>query len=320
LHDTGVVVRGALIIFAAAVALIGCLAGVTKAQPAASEPEASSAEGETIVVVGSRDRRDPVSAFVDDATMETGGQIAKFAAPICPISLGLPPGHGEVIEARVRQIAQYLGLGVAAGDCQPNVVVIVAEEGGDFVRQLRRERPRAFAALQLAELRGVMRLAGPVRAWQVVEPRGADGRPMRRISFIEGGGGPPRYVANGYELAGVVPSLTSRPTRQDLSLSFVVFDLPAIDGLSLLQIADYAAMRTLARTAGAGLPARRSILTLFDNRNAGAEPVRELTNWDAAYLRALYGTNNVVTAQQQRSNMSRVMRRELAPAANGRGF
>jgi hypothetical protein len=298
-------VRRASAIVATAFALVW--PGAPRAQPAAPEPAA-----ETIVVTG--DRRDPIAAFVEDVTVETGDQIAKFATPICPVSLGLPPGHGEVIEARMRQIGQYLGLGAAAAGCRPNVVVIVAAEGGDFVRQLRRERPDIFAALALRELRGIMRLTGPVRAWQVVEPHGADGRPMRRISFIEGGGGPPRPVAgHGYELTGVTASRTSLPTRQDLSLSFIVLDLAAIEGLSLLQIADYAAMRALARTEGAGLPARRSILTLFGDRDAGAPPAAELTNWDEAYLRALYRTSNVVTAHQQRSSMSQAMRRELAP-------
>jgi hypothetical protein len=306
-------VRRASILLATAVVLLGCWSGATGAQPAASEPPEKSAEAETIVVTGSRDRRDPVSAFVEDVTVETGDQIAKFTTPICPVGLGLPTGHGEAIEARMRQIAQYIGLGAAAVDCRPNIVVIVAEEGGDFVRQLRRERPDLFAALTLAERRAIMRLAGPARAWQIVEPHGADGRPMRRIAFVPGAGGPPRYVPNGYELTGVTPSLTSRSTRQDLALSFVVFDLEAIEGLSLLQLADYAAMRALARTEGGGLPARHSILTLFSDRNAGADPVGELTNWDAAYLRALYRTGNVVTAHQQRSTISRTMRGELAP-------
>lgn len=317
MRDTDAAVRRTSVIFAAAAALLGCLSGVTRAQPATSDFRERSAEEETIVVVGSRDRRDPVSAFVEDVTVETDGQIAKFATPICPISLGLPPGNGEVIEARVRLIAQHLGLDTAAADCRPNLVVIVTADGGDFVRLLRRERPTLLAALPLSELRGIMHLAGPVRAWQVVEPRGADGRPMRRIAFVPSSSGPPRYVPNGYELAGVVPSLTSRSTRQDLSLSFVVFDLAAIDGLSLLQIADYAAMRALARTEGVGLPAQRSILTLFGDRNTGPGPVRELTNWDEAYLRALYRTSNVVSAHQQRSNMSRAMRHELAAASDG---
>lgn len=298
---------------------IGMAAALSAESRGASQtPEQPAAVGDAeaerdIIVFGSRQRRDPVVAFVEAVTVETGDQIAKFATPICPISLGLPPEQGAFIEARARQIAQHLGLGVSAGDCRPNIVIIVAGQGGDFVRQLRHHRPELFNALEQAHVRQIMRLSGPVRAWQVVEARGADGRPMERVSFLETGPGQaPRPIANGYMLTGVIPSLTSRPTRQDLSLSFIVFDLAAVEGLTLLQIADHAAMRALARTEVTGLPARRSILTLFSDRNAGAEPVPELTNWDTAYLSALYRTNNTVTAHQQRSNMSRTMRRELA--------
>jgi hypothetical protein len=216
-----------------------------------------------------------------------------------------------VIESRIRQVADHLGIGSAAGECRPNVVVIVADEGGDFVRRLRRERPELFAALELSDVQTVMRLPGPVRAWQVVEPHGADGRPMERISSLDTGPGqPPRPVVRGYVLNGVMPSLTQRPTRQHLSLSFIVFDLEAIEGLTLLQIADHAAIRALARTAAAPIPPGRSILNLFRDREAEAA-AGELTAWDAAYLRALYRTTNVVTAQQQRSSVARTMRRDL---------
>lgn len=265
-----------------------------------------------IIVTGVRDGRDPIFAFIEEVTVETDGQIAKFAVPICPIAIGLPVGHAEVIEARIRQIADHLGLGAEEGPCRANVVVAVADEGGDFVRQLRRERPEVFAALELPDIRSIMRLRGPVRAWQVVEPRGIDGRPMERISFIQTGPSePPRPVARGFMLTGVMPSITGRPIRQDIVHSFIVFDVDALEGLTLLQIADHAAMRALARTTAAPLQAGRSIITLFADRDRSAEAARELTSWDAAYLRALYRTSNAVTAHQQRGNLARTMRRDL---------
>ena len=94
-------------------------------------------------------------------------------------------------------------------------------------------------------------------------------------------------------------------------MSFVVFDLAAIEGLTLLQIADHAAMRALARTSPAALPARRSILTLFADRDAGSDPAGELTGWDIAYLAALYRTGNVVSAHQHQASIARTMRAEL---------
>lgn len=279
----------------------------------AALPAAGQDRGEpeqTVVVTGELQREEAIQSFVEEVTVETGDQIARFAAPVCPASFGLPAGHNEAIAARIRQIADHLGLGSGGAGCRPNVVLIFADNGGHFVHRLRRERPDLFMDLELPDVRAVLRAPGPVRIWQAIEPRGADGRPMEAISFIEVGGRL-QYVGRARHLAGVMPSLTQRATRQDLAISFVVFDLDSVEGLTLLQIADYAAMRTLARTDAGGAPARRSILGLFDTSGTGAAPAAELTNWDAAYLRALYRTGNTLTARQQRSNIARTMRRDL---------
>lgn len=282
--------------------------GIAQAQDLAVQ---GAGQGGEIVVTGARNRDEAVRDYVEAITVETDDQLAKFAAPICPASFGLPAGHNEAINARVRRIADFIGIGSGGPGCRPNVVIVIAERGGDFVRRLHGERPDLFTALELSSIRRVLQAEGPVRAWQVIEPRGADGRPMERISSLEMGGGPPRPVLRGYVLRGVTPSLTQKPTRQDLALSFIVFDLDAVEGLTLLQIADYAAMRALARTEAASMSRRRSILSLLDDRNAGYAPAGELTNWDAAYLSALYRTGNSISASQQRANMARTIMRAL---------
>jgi hypothetical protein len=273
------------------------------------QPPAQPSSEEQILVTGSRSAREPVHAFVESVTVESDDQIAKFAAPICPVALGLPEGQSEVIVTRLRQIAQHLGIGAGGRGCAPNLVVVVSDSGSEFMRRLHREHPALFSMFELSEIREIMRLEGPVRAWQLVEPRGADGRPMQRITFLDGQ--PPRYIPRGYQLTGVMPSITQTPTRQDLALSFVVFDVEALDGLTLLQIADHAAIRALARTRPSAMPAGRSILGLFEDRRSGAGPADELTPWDSAYLTALYRTMNNVTAQRQRSGIARSMRQEL---------
>lgn len=267
-----------------------------------------------VVVTGERDRNraEPVRSYIEAVTIETEDQIARFESPICPASFGLPPGQNEMVAERVRLVAEHLGVRTADRGCSPNVVIIVADDGEHFLRTLRRKRPALFAHLPLADIRAMLRLEGPARAWHQVETRGADGRPMERINWLETGAStPPRYIVRGHRLPGIVPSLIGRPTRQDLSLAFVVFDLDALEGLTLLQIADHAAIRALARTRPAALPARRSILGLFVDRGSGVTPVEELTGWDVAYLQALYRSGNTSAANQQRGNMSRLMRAEL---------
>ena len=268
-----------------------------------------------ILVTGERDRAGAVHQFVESVTLESDDQIARFATPVCPASFGLAPAHNEVVAERLRLIARHVGIPVAEPDCRPNLVVVVTDGGERFFRELRRERPLLFTDLELSDVRAMMRLEGPVRAWQLVLPHGADGRPLERIAWLQMGNGPPRYIPHGYRLPGVMPSLNQRPTRQDLMAAFVVFDLDAVEGLTLLQIADHAAMRAFARTASAGLPPRRSILTLFAERRAGGAPAEELTGWDEAYLRALYRGSNALSAHRQRANVARTMRRELARPA-----
>ena len=282
---------------------LAALIALAAAAPLAAQPQEQPSQ--EIVVTGDRDPEESVRAFVEAVTVETDDQIARFESPICPAAFGLPAGHSEVIVERIRLIAEHLEIPLAGRGCTPNVVVLVADRGGEVVRRLRRERPDMFAALELSDIRDVMRLDGPVRAWQLTELRGADGR---RLDWIEVG----RERRLRPSLSGVMPSLTQRPTRHDLSVAFILFDLDAVEGLTLLQIADHAAMRALARTEPAALPARRSILTLFRDRDAGGAPAEELTGWDAAYLRALYRTGNTVSAHQQRSSLARTMRQDIA--------
>ena len=264
-----------------------------------------------IVVTGERDREEAIHDFIDTVTVEANGQMATFRTDVCPAGFGLPAAYNDIVASRIREVAKKADIPVADPDCDPNLVVIVADDGYEFFEELRRDRPTLFHALELSEIRDVREAEGPVRAWQVVELRGSDGRKPERISFIEGLGGPPRYVPRGYKLTGVVPSRILKATRRDLAISFVVFDLAAIEGLTLTQIADHAAMRTLARTGPpeAGAP---TILALFEEGGYRAD---SLTDWDAAYLKSLYATSNAVSASQQQSNMARLIGEQLEPAS-----
>jgi hypothetical protein len=288
----------------AAIALAWLPAAFLQAQP----PE--SADADEIVVTGQRDREEAIHEFIDAVTIEVNDQMATFRVDVCPASFGLPAPYNEIVASRIRQVADEAGVPVAEPGCDPNLVVMVADDSLDLFDQFRKDRPALFHALELSEIRDVREAEGPVRAWQVVELRGSDGRKPERIAFIEGLGGPPRYVSRGYKLTGVLPSRILKATRPDLAISFVVFDLAAIEGLTLTQIADHAAMRTLAKTdaAKAGAP---TILALFEE---GGYRAGGLTTWDAAYLKSLYATTNTVSASQQQSNMERLIGEELEEA------
>jgi hypothetical protein len=272
----------------------------------ALQPQAELSD--TIVVTGQRDREEAIHEFIEKVTVETSDQIAQFQSRVCPASFGLPNAYNDVVVSRIRRIAEAVGAPLAKRNCDPNLVVIVADDSRDFFEEFRRDRSTLFGTLELADIRDVNEAEGPVRAWQIVELHGSDGRKPQWVRIQPGSR--PRPM-----LTGVMPTRIPKSTRRDLAISFVVFDLAATDGLTLTQIADHAAMRALARTSAAsGAP---SILALFED---GGHRANGLTRWDEAYLRSLYATNNTVSASQQQSNMARLIGRELdeeePPSAN----
>lgn len=270
---------------------------------AASQAQPPKSGADEIVVTGQRDREDAIHQFIETVTVETSGQLATFRVPVCPMSFGLPAAYNEVVARRIREVAGGAGVPLAEPGCDPNLVVIVADDSRDFFDAFRRDRPTLFHALELSDIRDVQKAEGPVRAWQLVQLRGSDGRPARWVRVQVGKSiSPPRQM-----LDGLTPSRIQKGTRRDLSISFVVFDLVATDGLTLTQIADHAAMRALARTEAADAGAA-SILALFSEGGYRADA---LTPWDAAYLKSLYATNNTVSASQQQSNMARLIGKAL---------
>lgn len=76
--------------------------------------------------------------------------------------------------------------------------------------------------------------------------------------------------------------------RKDIKASVVMIDIAAANGMSPEQIADYAAMRGLARTRPPTQSGTVStILSLFDK--GGIAPLN-MTRFDHAYLRSVYGS------------------------------
>ena len=269
---------------------------------------------QAIVVTGTRTTSKAIARYVDSITAPVGDQIARFRDPICPASFGLPAPYNRVIEQRIREDAMNVGLRVAGEGCDANVVLIVADEPRPLIESLRRERPQMFNGLEFRQIEEVLRTKEPVRTWQAMAPRGSDGRPLERAMFLESAGGPPRPIGgNG---AWVNPAASNSRIRQniqtDLVSSFVVVSAQAVDGLTLTQIADYAAMRALAETRAPAGPGAPTILSLFDKDSASVG-ASELTGWDLVYLQSLYRTDNGLAAHSQESAIAGAIRRELQP-------
>ena len=246
----------------------------------------------------------PASAqdLVEAVTLEADGQLTRFHDPVCPLSEGLPADYNRVIEARVRSLARAAGIAIARRGCRPNLVVLVAEDPVEAVDLLRRRRPDIFVGLDPTDIRRVLAADGPVRSWRSSEARRIEGAPIAetRDSVIR---------QEVHLVHGIPASLLRERSRRDLRLSVVLFDLASIDGLSLMQIADHAAMRALAATRPASVAAGRSILGLFEPQAGARLPAA--TPWDLAYLRALYRSDGALRASAQRVVIGRLIERDL---------
>lgn len=95
-------------------------------------------------------------------------------------------------------------------------------------------------------------------------------------------------------------------------MGIVVIDRAQIEGKSLRQLADLAAMHLLLDVRlEAGKRNKNSILSLFEGRREGVLPPRRTSTLDRGAVAGLFGQEeNNRTAAQQRQNIARVIEKE----------
>ncbi len=180
--------------------------------------------------------------------------------------------------ARIRANAERFGLRTAdADDCRPNLIVAFLGDGQDYLRRLHDERGYMFQSMDRSQVRELLAVEGPARAWVTTEARTRDGMQIgRRENLVD----VPR--------AGMwaAHSLIYIPTRRDITAAMVLIDRDAIDGLSVNQLADFASLHGFADFVPEAREDVPTIQTLF----AGGQAPSGLTEFDIAYLERLYAS------------------------------
>ncbi|THD35149.1 MAG: hypothetical protein E7773_11895 [Sphingomonas sp.] len=273
-------------------ALLAIVPGTAFAQTAADQND--------IVI---RDRalpdRKAAEAYVANISLRSDGQLARFHQPVCPSVVGLPAEHAAIVERRILADATAAKAPVTKKlPCTPNLIVIIATSGRDLVSDMKTSRPGWLTGLSIADI-DALTAEGPARAWSITSLRNEDGEGIgqpRGSSQRDPLGDAPAFRVRS-------ASIVRQPNRQDVEASFVVIDRAATVGLSLRQVADYAAMRGLAHTRppASGGPVD-TILSVLDG--AATRP-RELTASDSAYLRALYARDGLDSAVAERNAIAR---------------
>lgn len=207
--------------------------------------------------------------------------LARFEDPLCPGIVGVAQDSAVTMVGLIRQNAAELGLRLADPEgCEPNLLVLVIDDPRGYLAGLRERKPYLFDDLGDAELATLFDRPGPAHTWTRVLVRSRDGLdvwPTRSLQDIP------------WTAMHAAHSLIYVPTRRDIDTALVLIDRKAVQGMSVVQIADYATMAGLSGNQAERLSdPGETIRNLFDVDPA-ARP-KSLTRSDRVFLKTLYST------------------------------
>jgi hypothetical protein len=277
--------------------------GVLLGLPAVAQDRPAPSPGtDDIVVVGNRQARDKqIEEFIRTLTPTAGADaLARFdGAAVCPKAVGLGDAFDKAVTERMRRIATAANIRLAQDTCRyPNALVVFADDKDAMIARLGKRYPWLFLdgrGEQIAMPKG----SGPATAWHIRGMVGAYGQAI-------GGSSGSTPV-----LATTTPgSRLSVPVRPVFLMSVVIIRRDSVAGLTVTQVADYAAMRSFsdadpAKARGAGAP---TILTVIETPMGGETPL-SLTRWDLSFLRGLYAATPDRNAAAQRGEIGDYMKR-----------
>lgn len=275
----------------------------------------SEAEERSIVVTGDRERPSQreisrQARDISDITSDIYDRpLARIEDRLCPGVIGLRRDAAELMVDRIRWNAERLDmwLGDEAG-CSPNLIIAFVEDGKTQIAELQDKQPWLFQSMSIPERKALLEEDGPVRVWTTAQMRTRDGMPIPRRETLDTPPTVQMWMAH---------SKIYLTVREDITQVVILFDSDAVRGKSVIQLADYATMRSFARTKPAAADARLdTILTLFE---AAQEPPPGLTDFDQAYLRSVYDSIPNLPAATKLLGVNRQlsrMEKELEKAAD----
>lgn len=279
------------------------LSGLMAFQASTSQPAAQDATRIDDIVVSARRDADQIRSFLDDISLpERSLNTARFFNKVCVGVVNLRPDAAQLIADRVSLVAEEVGLEAGEPGCTPNILVIATNDGAGLARGLVERKRRAFDPGGSGMVRNRSALEAfqsgddAIRWWHVAVP--VDSHTGQRAVRLPG------------EEAPMITGVTSRlrtELRHDISRVIVILDMNRLEGLHFGQVADYISMVSLSQVdAGGNFAGYDSILAMLaDNRQ-----IQTMTEWDEAYLKALYGAElNQVTKSRQQGEIARLMER-----------
>ena len=241
-----------------------------------------------------------VSAFVRGITRNPGFSedepLVRWSTPICFYLAGLTAEQVKLVLARLSQTSSSAGAPLARTPCQPNFVILATSEPERALEASYAHNPQLFGNATSAQIRQFLESsqARPVRVWYNIN--------LGRKSGVHNGHFVPS--SNQAESSPFVGN-----TAFDFYSIVAIIDTNRTQHSRLDQLADYLVMAGLTNVdLDSDLGSAPSILRLF--ASSGENQPSGLSGWDAAFLKALYQSNQ--TSRTQRSEITERVAHDIA--------
>jgi hypothetical protein len=220
---------------------------------------------------------DFVRAITRNPGLSDDDSLVRWNTPICPLVVGLPAGDAKIVSDRLSQISATAGAPLARAPCQANFIIIATSEPDRVLNAWYARDKRLFGDATPAQIRQFLERSQsrPVRVWYNINTGRKSG--TRNGHFI-----PSNTRAESSAFVG--------NTVFDFFSIFAIIDTHRTELTALDRLADYVSMAGLANVnLEADLGSAPSVLRLFAASRDGQPS--GLSRWDAAFLRALYQSN-----------------------------
>jgi hypothetical protein len=304
----GTTPSGVLTVVAKPVSVADAATTVTEQRtlPAALAPLASRPIQDEVIISAHRmelERR--IHAFIDGITVpEHGEGLARWHMPVCPQVSGLTREDGEFILWRISDVARAANVPLAGEYCRPNLFVLVTSDPKQVLADMAKRNFGHATRVDFDEFISTPRV---VRVWYDTRTE-IPGTPAPAKGLAPQITTTPPIPANKLSTDFERTSRVMRNVERAVTDVYIVVDKGHVQGTTLGQLADYVAMVGLTQIRpGPQLSDAPTILRLFDASPQSA--VAGMSDWDRAFIKSLYSTEPMVTAQS--SAIARDMMREI---------
>jgi len=285
--------------------LLALSLAVIGASAAAAPPDATQPLDQVTVEAHRQQLEERVTAFVSKlAHPDFDRSLRRWLVPVCPLVAGLSQVQGEFMLARLSEVARQAGVPLAGEKCSPNLDIVATADPSGLLKSWRRRDRGLYGDAMPAEVQRFLTHTHPVMVWYNAAEMEAGGAPLDPAAMEFG----TNFIPTNHHPKGTRIQFEAVEVFESV---IVIVDLRRVQGLSYGQLADYVAMLGFAQLdPDADFGSAPSILQLYSAQPAQPPP-GGLSDWDVAYLRALYKTEQASRAQ--RNQIIQMMVRDMVP-------